>query len=947
MIALLLPLMLSAPQGPATVTFTSGARDLCVSTDGRIAFELNGDIWVTKDETSGSDVALTAENLIQLTSGPDWDREPEWLPDGKGIVFSSDRGGDFDLWMLRVEGGGTVAGPSLLVDSPELDGEPSVAPDGSVVFVRGRGPSADLWVWRAGGSAQRLTDDLGSESSPTVSPDGKQVAYVAAHLGKRELRVRSLAGGDDRLVLADRPFEHLAWAPRREVIAFTTRSGGGGVWVTPGDGSWVNLISEQRAAGVWLPDGSRLILAELPPPDPGYNGDPNRVGDRESGDAFGREGRLWLLAPAAYPDQYLKELELEARVDRETHQAEVFDRVWSRTGILYYGSGDAGEGTRVWSDRRARYRRRAVAAADERELQDVIDEMLVDRPPSRAEVSGSAAASSAHPDATQAGIAMLRRGGNVIDAAVAVSFALGVVEPDASGIGGYGEMVLYLAGMDRPIVIEFLSRVPEAGGLSNAALLDNGSLPEDGPVLANVPGTVAGMWKAWREYGSGNLEWADLLQPAIELAEGGFRVSDGLATTLDVEREHFLRYDAGRKLFFPDGRPLKAGATLRNPDLAWTLRQIADGGADAFYRGAVARRIVEDLRGKGNAMTLRDMARYFAAEREPVSGRYHGHTVYSAAPAAGGGVSLVAKLNLLDNFAGSGGYKRNAATAHAMIEAWKLAPRVRLADPDLWPVDLSAALDRQAAAIRWQRCFDPNHSLTADDLATEREGEPACLTREIGSFRNEEDPECRIGAPGCRSAGTTAFAVADAHGNMVAVTQTLGTWGGNFYLTAGLGFPYNDKLRSYSSNPDSFGARLPYARHGTSIAPTLVFKGSGDTQRPAFALGAAGNAWITSAVYQMTVAMIDDGIGPQQALELPRFLVGGRRDEGGGTTVQVEDAFGPGVLRTLEGLGHDLQRISLRGELRMGYGAAVLIDRGRVKAGGDPRRSGAAAAVPD
>ncbi len=190
---------------------------------------------------------------------------------------------------------------------------------------------------------------------------------------------------------------------------------------------------------------------------------------------------------------------------------------------------------------------------------------------------------------------------------------------------------------------------------------------------------------------------------------------------------------------------------------------------------------------------------------------------------------------------------------------------------------------------------------------------------------------------GCRATGTTAFSVADARGNMVAVTQTLGTWGGNFYVSPGLGFLYNDKLRSYNSNPSSYNARLPNARNGTSIAPTLIFRGTGDAKRSMAAVAAAGNAWITSAVYQMVAAMIDADLGPQEALELPRFLVGGLRRPGNDDTVrevviQIEAGIAPAVLRRLEDMGHVFQRISLPGELRMGYGAVVLIDGGRVRA---------------
>ena len=170
----------------------------------------------------------------------------------------------------------------------------------------------------------------------------------------------------------------------------------------------------------------------------------------------------------------------------------------------------------------------------------------------------------------------------------------------------------------------------------------------------------------------------------------------------------------------------------------------------------------------------------------------------------------------------------------------------------------------------------------------------------------------------------------------MSVTQTLGTWGGNFYVTPGLGFLYNDKLRSYGRS--GYGVRLPYARHTTVISPTIVYRGTGESRRPWFGVGAAGNAWITAAVYQMVVGIVDHGLGAQQALELPRFLVGSR-------VIQIENGFSPAMLRELERIGHNFEPISLMGELRMGYGAAVVIRDGRVEAGGDPRRSGTGAAV--
>jgi gamma-glutamyltranspeptidase/glutathione hydrolase len=155
-----------------------------------------------------------------------------------------------------------------------------------------------------------------------------------------------------------------------------------------------------------------------------------------------------------------------------------------------------------------------------------------------------------------------------------------------------------------------------------------------------------------------------------------------------------------------------------------------------------------------------------------------------------------------------------------------------------------------------------------------------------------------------------------------------------------LGFLYNDKLTVPRAGGRGFGGTVPFARVGTVIAPTLVFRGTGETQRPLAALGAAGNAWISSALYEMVVGIVDHDLGPQQALELPRFLPGGRDGP-----IQIEDGFAPAAIRQLEALGHQFRRISLRGELRMGYGAAVVVGNGAVTAGADPRRSGAAAAT--
>jgi gamma-glutamyltranspeptidase/glutathione hydrolase len=954
---------------PDTATL-HGARGPAFSPDGRLAVSVDGDIFA--QQSPGG-------RWVRVTTGIAWDRDPAWTHDGSAIVFSSDRSGEYALWRVKVNADGTAGTPERLTKSSEPESSPSVAPDGTIAFARGEGNASRIWIRSPDGTEKRFASRESAELNPVLSPDGTRIAFIQPTEAGRSVIVRGLNDQRALPVNTDRNAERLAWAPAGDRIAFTAGNGGG-VYVSPPDGRWMNLVSTKHGDIAWSGDGKTIAIVEHSDVTTAYNGDPDRLGERIASEDFESKENLYFVTAPPPPDAGLAEQTIVADRDRSARYGEAYDRVWERSTKLYFSQPDAAARLVQWQAAKVKHRPDALAAKSDDELQAAIYAMLRERPATRSSATGRAAVSSAHPIATAAGVEILQAGGNVVDAAVAVSFTLGVVEPDASGVGGYGQMVINLAKMDKPTLIEFMTRVPEDATLSNTSMMINGRYPPDGAALVNVPGTVAGMYRAYKRYGSGKIAWKDILAPAIRAATNGYVLSEGTATTLSTEREHFLKYDGSKALFFnKDGNPKVAGDTIKNPDLAWVLGKIAAGGADGFYRGEVAEKWIKDLRAHGNTMKLSDLARYFAPEREPVSGTYRGYTFYASAPPVSGGAEMAGKLNLLEHFEKPKPYTEDAATMHAIVTAWLLVPstRNRIADPDLWPTDIEPIISKDTAALRW-RCYDPGKALTPEILRGDvlkcalpaQQGDRGPKTEERN--RQEATPEVAYSAFGlrssgscepnhatevafCHSQGTTAFTVADNEGNAVAATQTLGTWGGDFYVTPGLGFLSNDKLTSYGTDSTQYGSRLAFARHGSTITPTIVFKG----KKLVFAVGAAGNNWITSAVFETLLGALDYGMGPQQALELPRFIPGlafgagggGRGGRGGGAApakynIEMEDGFSPEVIKKLRELGYDISYVSMRGELREGYGAAVAIDGKKVTAGADPRRAGTAGAIP-
>jgi gamma-glutamyltranspeptidase len=483
--------------------------------------------------------------------------------------------------------------------------------------------------------------------------------------------------------------------------------------------------------------------------------------------------------------------------------------------------------------------------------------------------------------------------------------------------------------MPRPTVVEYKDQTPMRATVDNSAIMEGGRLVADGAAAANIPGVVAGLDYLYRKYGSGKVKWAELIDPAITLARDGFVLDESLPTSIAVGRPYLEKYPEASRIYLPNGRVPRPGERFYNRDYADTLRAIATDGAETFYRGEIARRIAADMEANGGIITYADLAQYRAVERDPVVGHYRGHALYAGGPPLSTGIQLFESLHVLENYQPRPGARAvtDANYFHHLLESWKVRdPLRRVADPDRWPVDFAEHLTMPHARVLFQK-IDPRR-------ASRYERQPP----DTEPFQ----PLSRIGT------GTTSFAVADADGNMIAVTQTLSTWGGNFYVSKGLGFLYNNHLRASRTTP-GYGSLVPLMRSSTAAVPTLVFQQAATGEVPRMAVGAAGNAWIPVSVYNIITNVIDGGLGAQAAVEAPRFLPG--RDPAdpldNAARIEIEDRFPRKTLEDLAARGHRFQKIGRKGEVRYGYASAVVVDVAarRVEGGAEPRRSHAAVAT--
>lgn len=505
-----------------------------------------------------------------------------------------------------------------------------------------------------------------------------------------------------------------------------------------------------------------------------------------------------------------------------------------------------------------------------------------------------AVVASAHPLACQAGIEVLKSGGNAVDAAVATAFALGVVEPQASGIGGEGVMIAYLAESRTTVVIDFKSVAPASTPVS-------GRFPAAGPTSVAVPGVVAGLTMALERHGTKRLD--EVLAAAIRYAEGGFIVTPTLAAAVTEQFEAIQEDPALAALLCPDGLPIEPGATLRNPDLGTTLRAIAAGGAAAFYHGEVGSAIGREVSGRGGYLTAGDLAAYRPEARRPVEGRYHGFRVLSAPPPVGG-TAVIETLQILGRLSLKDRQPTSATTIHLVSEALKRASadfRAFVADPAQTSVPVEQLLARRYARRR---------------------------AREISPERRSERIEPGLPVPD-ESPSTTSLAVVDARGNMVALTQTISDFFGAKVMVAGV--ILNNEMRNFSRG--GANAAAPGKRVRTTIAPTVVLRRG----RPFAVLGTPGGARITATTVLLLSNLVDHGMSIQEAIEAPRFFA--RETE---KDLYVEDRVPAESLAELARLGYSFQ--VMKGfDLFFGGAQGIVIDRrtGLRHGGADPRRDGA------
>ena len=530
---------------------------------------------------------------------------------------------------------------------------------------------------------------------------------------------------------------------------------------------------------------------------------------------------------------------------------------------------------------------------------------------------------AANPYAVDAGLQMMRAGGSAVDAAIAVQMVLTLVEPESSGIGGGAFLLVYDPAAKQ--VTSFDGRETAPASATPGMFFDAAGHPRPkrevipGGLSVGVPGVISMLELVHKRYG--HLPWAKLFEPAIALADKGFPVGRKLAATLRDHPEMARMPDVKAYFYKPDGTPLKQGETLRNPELARTLRAIAAGGAKAFYTGSIAQAIVDKVNHaplNPARMTLADISSYQAKERPPVCGTYRGLRLCSMGPPSSGGVSVLQILGMLEGFSPKQLQPNTLSEIHLFSEASRLAFADRakwLADPDVVHVPVSGLLDSNYLASR-ARLIDPKH-----DMGMASAGDPP-MKRAGLDFAPQRSTQLP---------GTSHMSIVDGRGEVISMTTTVEYIFGSEMMAKG--FFLNNELTDFSLDPAIDGkpvanASGPGKRPMSAMSPTIVFNGDGSFR---IAAGSPGGPVIIPYTGEALVAMIDGGLPPREAVALPHHA------NLNGPTILEADTPVTEFASELTAMGHRV----VFSDLESGLNIIEHVKGGYI-GGSDPRRDGIA-----
>lgn len=510
---------------------------------------------------------------------------------------------------------------------------------------------------------------------------------------------------------------------------------------------------------------------------------------------------------------------------------------------------------------------------------------------------------SLEPLASMAGMRVLQQGGNAFDAAVATAVALTVVDPRMSSVGGNGFATIYIAKSHEVRTLNFYGSAPQRATIDVYKNKDY----SHGFLSVPVPSCLKGYEALHQAYG--RLPWSQVLAPAIELAEKGFVLTASLGDFIPVYQDEFAKFPSTARVFSPNGRSLKTGDIFRQPDLARTLKGIAEHGTDYFYRGDVAKSIAKFFQENGGVLSADDLAKYEAKWVTPISTTYRGYTIYTQPPSSSA-VAVLEQLNMLEGYNLKSLGHNSPEYLHLLGEVMRLAVADRnryIGDPEFIKVPVDKLVSKHYAAERRKLI----HLDSTMSVAT------------AGDFGKPEETH------------TTHLNVVDADGNMVALTQTLGDFFGSHLVAADTGVLFSDEMRHLHLDPNDPSRLEPGKRSRSNESPIIILKDG----KPYMAIGTPGSDGIWQHLVQVIANVIDFGMDIQIAITAPRMRVGGSTEAG--TEIKpiflVEDRIPAATIDALRAKGYEIRLIGFSGAVN-----GIIIDpaTGFRLGGADPRDNG-------